>query len=89
MDSTTEEETQGSIKFCEKRCAVYFCGCAASDLILLLLTIPFVIIVAPLGLVMAALVPGGVILYFSYRYYRDFVTIGQMAVCCFEIMLWM
>jgi hypothetical protein len=48
-----------------------------------------VIFVQPIGLILAALAPGVAILFFSYRYYGAQVTVGQMAVCVFEVMLWM
>jgi hypothetical protein len=89
------ERDQGSpddraeLKFCEKKCAKYFCGCIWLDIVLLVLAIPFLLIVEPIGLIWVALAPGFAILYFSYRYYRDYVTIGQMVVCFFEIILWM
>lgn len=89
METEYQREPPQDLKFFDKRCATYFCGCTCTDIVLLLLAIPFVVVVAPVGLIMAALAPGAAILYFSYRYYREYVTVGQMVVCCIEIILWM
>ena len=75
--------------FCEKRCVYYCAGCSCLDILLLVLAIPFIILVPPIGLILAAIAPGAAILYTAYRYCKDQVTVGQMVACCVEVMLWM
>ena len=77
-----EETTSSEINdpsFCEKSCWCYFCGCNLFIILGLLISLIFVILISPIGLILAALTPGVVILYLCYSRYKNQITIGQMA----------
>ena len=77
------------LNFCNRQCCKYFFGCICSVIGALILCIPIIIFLYPIGLIAAAIAPGAIILFFTHRYYGEQVTIGQMTMCFFEVMLWM
>ena len=65
-------------KFYEKSCRNYCCGYFGIVGFLLLISFAILIFVPPLGLLLAAITPGSVILYLAKKYYADQVTTGQI-----------
>ena len=64
--------------FCERKCQKYCCGCFWSVILGLLVALGITVIVYFFGLLVAALVPGVVILSLTRYYYHDHITKGQM-----------
>lgn len=64
--------------FCERKCQKYCCGCFWSVVLGLLVALGLTVAVYYFGLLVAAFVPGVVILSLTRYYYHDHITKGQM-----------
>mmetsp|Transcript_12821 Transcript_12821/g.19295 ORF Transcript_12821/g.19295 Transcript_12821/m.19295 type:complete len:384 (-) Transcript_12821:242-1393(-) len=75
--------------FCDWECTSYCLGCAFTIIIGLALGGAFLLAAPPLGLLIAAVTPGVVILALTRHYYKNQVTQGQMIVSFLETIMWM
>jgi hypothetical protein len=74
----SQNEVTPPSQFCEKMCWKYSCGCISLVIVGLLISFGLLLLFSPLGLLVAALVPGAIILYCTWLFYQDQVTKGQM-----------